>query len=93
LKYSIIIFLNGYIDFLYIIMSEVLSVRVNKELKKKAKELRINIREVVEKALENAIREKEKEEIKGIAMKIKELMKDVSEEDWVRTIKESRDER
>ena len=93
MKYSIIIFLNGYIDFLYIIMSEVLSVRVNKELKKKAKELRINIREVVEKALENAIREKEKEEIKGIAMKIKELMKDVSEEDWVRTIKESRDER
>jgi len=74
-------------------MSEVLSVRVNKELKKKAKELRINIREVVEKALENAIREKEKEEIKGIAMKIKELMKDMSEEDWVRTIKESRDER
>jgi hypothetical protein len=62
-------------------------------VKKKAKELRINIREVVEKALENAIREKEKEEIKGIAMKIKELMKDVSEEDWVRTIRESRDER
>jgi len=65
LKYSIIIFLNGYIDFLYIIMSEVLSVRVNKELKKKAKELRINIREVVEKALENAIREKEKKKLKG----------------------------
>jgi antitoxin component of RelBE/YafQ-DinJ toxin-antitoxin module len=71
----------------------VLSVRVNKELKKKAKELGINIREVVEKALENAIREKEKEEIKGIAMKIKELMKDVSEEDWVRAVRESRDER
>jgi antitoxin component of RelBE/YafQ-DinJ toxin-antitoxin module len=74
-------------------MSEVLSVRVNKELKKKAKELGINIREVVEKALENAIKEKEKEEIKGIAMKIKELMKDVSEEDWVRAVRESRDER
>lgn len=74
-------------------MSDVLSVRVNKELKKKAKELGINIREVVEKALENAIREKEKEEIKGIAMKIKELMKDVSEEDWVRAVRESRDER
>jgi antitoxin component of RelBE/YafQ-DinJ toxin-antitoxin module len=74
-------------------MSDVLSVRVKKELKKKAKELGINIREVVEKALENAIREKEKEEIKGIAMKIKELMKDVSEEDWVRAVRESRDER
>ncbi|MDT7892603.1 MAG: type II toxin-antitoxin system CcdA family antitoxin [Thermoproteota archaeon] len=74
-------------------MSDVLSVRVNKELKKKAKELGINIREVVEKALENAIKEKEKEEIKGIAMKIKELMKDVSEEDWVRAVRESRDER
>jgi len=74
-------------------MSDVLSVRVNKELKKKAKELGINIREVVEKALENAIREKEKEEIKGIAMKIKELIKDVNEEDWVRAVRESRDER
>jgi hypothetical protein len=53
----------------------------------------INIREVVEEALESAIRDKEKEELKKIVMKIKELMRDVSEEDWVRAVRESRDER
>ncbi|ACP37654.1 type II toxin-antitoxin system CcdA family antitoxin [Saccharolobus islandicus] len=74
-------------------MSDVISVRVKKELKKKAEELGINIREVVEKALEEAIKEKEKEELKDIAMRIKELMRDVSENDWVRAVRESRDER
>ncbi|AWR96055.1 type II toxin-antitoxin system CcdA family antitoxin [Acidianus brierleyi] len=74
-------------------MSDVISVRVSKELKKRAQELGINIREVVEKALDNAIREKEKEEIKETTMKIKELMRDVSEDDWIRDIKESRNER
>jgi hypothetical protein len=39
------------------------------------------------------IRDKEKEELKEIAMKIKELMKDLSEDDWVRAVRESRDER
>ncbi|AKA74415.2 DUF4145 domain-containing protein [Saccharolobus solfataricus] len=74
-------------------MSDVISVRVKKELKKKAEELGINVREVVEKALEEAIREKEKEELKDMTMKIKELMRDVSEDDWVSTVRESRDER
>ncbi|BBD72372.1 VapB-type antitoxin [Sulfodiicoccus acidiphilus] len=74
-------------------MSDVISVRVKKELKKKAEELGINIREVVEKALEESIMEKEKEELRDMAMKIKELMKDVSEDDWIRAVRESRDER
>jgi hypothetical protein len=39
------------------------------------------------------IRDKEKEELKEIAMKIKELMKDVSEDDWVRAVRESREKR
>jgi len=39
------------------------------------------------------ISDKEKEELKELAMKIKELMKDVSEDDWVRAVRESRDER
>jgi post-segregation antitoxin (ccd killing protein) len=74
-------------------MSDVISVRVAKEIKKRAEELGINIRKVVEKALEDAIREKEKEEIKDIAMKIKELMSEVSEDDWTTDIRESRNER
>lgn len=47
-------------------MSVVLSVRVRKELKEKAEQLGINIRDVVEKALEEAIKEKEREEITDI---------------------------
>jgi len=39
------------------------------------------------------ISDKEKEELKEIAKKIKELMKDVSEDDWIRAVRESRDER
>jgi len=74
-------------------MSDVISVRVAKEIKKRAEELGINIRKVVEKALEDAIREKEKEEIKETVMKIKELMSDVSEDDWTTDIRESRNER
>ena len=53
----------------------------------------INIRDVVEKALEKAIEEKEKEELKKLAIDIKQLMKDVSEEEWVEAIRRSRDER
>jgi len=74
-------------------MSVVLSVRVRKELKEKAEQLGINIKDVVEKALEDAIKEKEKEEINDIARKIKELMKDISEEEWVEAIREERNER
>jgi hypothetical protein len=74
-------------------MSDVISVRVKKGLKEKAEELGINIRDVVEKALEKAIEEKEKEELKKLASDIKQLMKDVSEEEWVEAIRRSRDER
>jgi len=68
-------------------------VRVAKELKRRAEELGINIREVVENALERAIEEREREELKGLANKIKELMRDVREEDWLNDVKGSRNER
>ena len=74
-------------------MSTVISVRIRKELKEKAEKLGINIREVVEKALEEAIREKEREEVMEVARKIRELMKDVSEDEWVTLIREERYER
>ena len=82
-----------YAIYVYQIMSAVLSVRVRKELKEKAEQLGINIRDVVERALEEAIKEKEREEINDIARKIKELMKDVSEEEWVEAIRGERNER
>jgi hypothetical protein len=62
-------------------------------LKEKAEESGINIRDVVEKALEKAKEEKEKEELKKLASDIEESMKGVSEEEWVEAIRRSRDER
>ncbi|AAY81187.1 hypothetical protein [Sulfolobus acidocaldarius] len=74
-------------------MSDVISVRVRKELKRRAEELGINLREVVERALEEAIRKKEMERVRTIAKKIQENMQGISEEEWAQLVRESRDER
>ena len=72
--------------------SVVLSVRVRRELKEEAERLGINIREVVERALEEEIRRVKMERLK---MVIGEALKaiDVSVEEWVEAIRESRLER
>lgn len=74
-------------------MSEVISVRVKRQLKEKAEELGIDIREVVEKALEEEIRKKEEEEIRKSAQIIAENMREISIEEWVKLIRQNRDER
>ncbi|WP_081094184.1 DUF4145 domain-containing protein [Sulfolobus acidocaldarius] len=53
----------------------------------------INLREVVERALEEAIRKKEMERVRTIAKKIQENMQGISEEEWAQLVRESRDER
>ncbi|MGC9152709.1 MAG: DUF4145 domain-containing protein [Vulcanisaeta sp.] len=71
----------------------VLTVRVRRELKERAEQLGINIREVVERALEEAIEEKEVEMLKKMAGELKELLSGVSVEEVVRLIREDRDAR
>lgn len=71
----------------------VLSIRISKELKEKAESLNINIREVIEKALEESIRKKEMENLKAISERILFLTRNVNEEDWLRDIRETKDER
>ncbi|MGC8608061.1 MAG: DUF4145 domain-containing protein [Vulcanisaeta sp.] len=71
----------------------VLTVRVRRELKERAEQLGINIREVVERALEEAIEEKEIEILKKTAGELKELLSGVSVEEVVRLIREDRDAR
>ncbi len=70
----------------------VLSVRIKKELKKKAEELGIDIRSVVEKALkEEILKVKQKYVRKLLDKALKDM--DVSVEEWVKAVKESRGER
>ncbi|MFZ8793102.1 MAG: type II toxin-antitoxin system CcdA family antitoxin, partial [Acidilobaceae archaeon] len=67
--------------------SVVLSVRVRRELKEEAERLGINIREVVERALEEEIRRVKMERLKTV---IGEALKgiDVGVEEWVEAIRE-----
>jgi post-segregation antitoxin (ccd killing protein) len=72
--------------------SVVLSVRVRRELKEEAERLGINIREVVERALEEEIRRVKMERLKMVIGEALKAM-DVSVEEWVEAIRESRLER
>ncbi len=72
--------------------TEVLSVRVRKELKRKAEELGLDLRAIVEKALEEEIRKEKVRKFKEIVEKALEGMH-ITEEEWVRAVRESRSER
>jgi len=73
--------------------TDVISIRIDKNLKEKAKELGINIKDVVEKALKEEIAKRKAEKIKKLAEKLSELMKDVTPEEFTRLVKETRYER
>jgi len=72
--------------------TEVLSIRIRKDLKREAQKLGINIREVVERALEREIREAKKRMLREIIEKGLESM-NVRVDEWIRDVKESRRER
>ena len=71
-------------------MSAVLSVRVRRDLKKQAEQLGINIREVVEKALENAIQEARRRQLLSALEEMRSELRGLGEEEWLRIIKEER---
>lgn len=78
---------------LVIVMSTVvLSVRIKRELKEEAEELGIDIRSVVERALREEILRVKKERFRRLLEKALEGM-DISIEEWVKAVKESRRER
>ena len=70
----------------------VVSVRVRRELREEAERLGINIRKVLEKALEEEILRVRRERFKQV---VKEGLEEfeLSPEEWVRTVKELRRER
>ncbi len=70
----------------------VLSVRVRRELKEEAERLGIDIRAVVEKALEEEVRRAKLEKFRRLLDEALEAM-NVSAEEWVHTVREVRNER
>ncbi|MEM1986567.1 MAG: DUF4145 domain-containing protein [Nitrososphaeria archaeon] len=73
--------------------TEVLSVRISKELKEEVQKLNINIKEVIEKAIIDAIEQAKKKKIEEAINGLLPEMEKVSEEQWVRDVKECRRER
>ena len=70
-----------------------ISVRVRRNLKEEAFRLGIDVRNVVEEGLEKAIRKQKEKKIKATIEKIKQEMRGVTEEQWLRSVKESRKKR
>ncbi|ABP50598.1 hypothetical protein Pars_1018 [Pyrobaculum arsenaticum DSM 13514] len=77
----------------YSLMSAVISVRVKRELKERARQLGINIREVVERALEEEIKRREEEELAKSLEELKRALSGISEREWVEAVREARDAR
>ncbi|MCL5068890.1 MAG: DUF4145 domain-containing protein [Thaumarchaeota archaeon] len=73
--------------------TEVISIRVDKKVKEEAARLGVDVREVVENALEEAILRQKESRLKQAIENVKREMKSVSEEEWVQAIKSSRKRR
>jgi len=62
-------------------------------LKREAEKLNINVKDVVEKALVEAIEEAKRERLKKAINALLHEMREISEEQWVRVVRECRKER
>ena len=67
----------------------VLSVRIGRELKEEVERLGIDVRSVVERALREEVLKKRRERFRKILEKALRDM-DISVEEWIRAVKESR---
>ncbi len=72
--------------------TSVVSVRVRRELKEEAERLGIDLRAVVEKALEEEVRRARAALFRRLLSEALREM-DTSVEEWVRSVRESREER
>jgi post-segregation antitoxin (ccd killing protein) len=74
-------------------MSEIVTVRVGKELKNKIKKHRINASKVARAALEEEIKKHEAEELAAAIGEMKALLSKVPDVEITKAIRESRDQR
>jgi antitoxin CcdA len=74
-------------------MSSVITVRVDRETKKKIKKHGINVSDTVRKALEREITRREEEDLQRALDEAGRILRKIPEKDIIRVIRESRDER
>ena len=74
-------------------MSEVVTVRVDKVLKEKIRKYRISISKITREALEEEIEKHERQELANAISEMKTLLNKIPDDEIVRAIRESRDQR
>ena len=74
-------------------MSEVITVRVDRETKQKIKKHGINVSQTVRRALQREIAKKEEENLQRALNEAGHILRKIPEKEIVRVIRESRDER
>ena len=74
-------------------MTETVVVREDEELKKKAKAFHVNISEVVRSALRDEVQKRERSELISALERAKKVLSKVPDEEIVKAIRETRDNR
>ena len=74
-------------------MTEIVTVRVKKSLKEKARKYKIDVSKTVRVALEDEIRKREEEELTQALSDIKTILQKIPDVEIVKAIRESRDQR
>ena len=74
-------------------MSEVLTVRVDKALKEKIRKYKINVSKITRQALEEEIKKRERQELTGAIIEMKTLLEKIPDEEIIKAVRDSRDQR
>ena len=74
-------------------MSEVVTIRVDKVLKEKIKKYKISVSKITREALEEEIKKHERQELANAVSEMKTLLNKIPDDEIVRAIRESRDQR
>ncbi len=74
-------------------MSEVITVRVGKVLKEKIRKYKISVSKITREALEEEIQKRERQELANAVSEMKVLLDKIPDDEIVRAIRESRDQR
>ena len=74
-------------------MSEVLTVRVDKALKGKIRKYKISASKIARQAIEEEIRKREMQELTDAVTEMKTLLQKIPDEEIIKAVRESRDQR
>lgn len=77
----------------YLTKTVTVSAKIDVELRKKLTELGVKPSEAIRRALEREVEERTREKLQETIEKASVILSKVHREDWVKSIRESRDER